>query len=200
MTRKAICDAPGCERLRRHASSGYCKKHHDRSVRGVPLTLAHATRPGEIWKPVADEPTYLVSSMGQVWSLRTDHISRPYPAPSGHMHIALSTDGGRKLRRTVHRLVIEAFAGPAPSAKHEVCHIDGDPANNLIENLRWGTRSDNLRDAVRHGTHFNAKKTHCKHGHEFDAVNTYYRPSGGRQCRACTAARRARFAARRDAA
>ncbi len=32
----------------------------------------------------------------------------------------------------------------------------------------------------------NAIKTHCDHGHEFTPENTYAKPSGGRQCRACT--------------
>lgn len=192
MARQAICNVIGCERLRRHASTGYCRKHHDRSVRGVPLTIDHATRPGEVWVPVSDEPTYLVSNFGQLWSLRTDHICKPYLSPTGHGHVALSTATGRKLRRQIHRLVIAAFVGPAPSDAHEVCHIDGNPGNNRAENLRWGTRSDNLRDAVRHGTHFNSSKTHCKWGHEFTEDNTYKRPSGGRQCRACSALRRAK--------
>lgn len=30
-----------------------------------------------------------------------------------------------------------------------------------------------------------AAKTHCKMGHPFDEKNTYFRPDGGRACRAC---------------
>jgi hypothetical protein len=32
-----------------------------------------------------------------------------------------------------------------------VLHTDGDPSNNRLSNLRYGTRSDNNRDIVFHG-------------------------------------------------
>jgi hypothetical protein len=34
-----------------------------------------------------------------------------------------------------------------------VCrHLDGDPSNNRVRNLRWGTYSENEADKLRHGT------------------------------------------------
>lgn len=33
--------------------------------------------------------------------------------------------------------------------------------------------------------HANRAKTHCKRGHPFDPLNTYAKPDGSRQCRAC---------------
>ena len=33
-----------------------------------------------------------------------------------------------------------------------VRHLDGDPTNNRVGNLAWGTQADNMADAVRHGT------------------------------------------------
>lgn len=36
----------------------------------------------------------------------------------------------------------------------------------------------------------NAAKTHCDNGHEFTEANTYRRPNGGRDCRACLRGRR----------
>jgi hypothetical protein len=30
-----------------------------------------------------------------------------------------------------------------------------------------------------------AEKTHCDRGHEFDLLNTYWLPSGARNCRMC---------------
>lgn len=53
--------------------------------------------------------------------------------------------------RQVHRLVLFAFRGDAES--NNVCrHLDGNPFNNCIENLAWGTYSENQMDRVRHGT------------------------------------------------
>lgn len=44
----------------------------------------------------------------------------------------------------VHRLVCEAFNGPAPSERAVVIHLDEDATNNRADNLRWGTQKENL--------------------------------------------------------
>ena len=51
--------------------------------------------------------------------------------------------------------------------------------------LQGGTQTDNMRDVVERGRHFYANKTHCPHGHEYNQENTYLRPTGSRECRAC---------------
>jgi hypothetical protein len=36
------------------------------------------------------------------------------------------------------RMVLSLFGSPPPDSKRYLCrHIDGDPANNRIENLEW---------------------------------------------------------------
>lgn len=51
----------------------------------------------------------------------------------------------------VHTLVLEAFVGPKPDGMG--CrHLNGDPADNRLENLAWGSQSENVQDMVRHGT------------------------------------------------
>ena len=97
---------------------------------------------------------------------------------------------GEDKTRTVHSLVAEAFIGARPEGM-EICHSDGDPTNNHLDNLRYGTPSDNTLDKVRHGTHNNAVKTHCPLGHELFAENIRASQSrlGWRQCLACNRAR-----------
>jgi hypothetical protein len=46
----------------------------------------------------------------------------------------------------------------------------------------------------------NAVKTHCSRGHLFDAENTYPKPGGGRDCRACRRDSCKAYRARRKAA
>ena len=48
----------------------------------------------------------------------------------------------------VHRLVLLAFIGEASSM---CCHEDGNPLNNHLSNLRYGTAQDNADDRSRHG-------------------------------------------------
>lgn len=72
------------------------------------------------------------------------------PNHGAHGHRSVSLVWGEKHRRAlVHRLVLEAFVGPCPD-KHEGCHYDGNPDNNVLENLRWDTRKENARDRERH--------------------------------------------------
>lgn len=147
----------------------------------------------EAWRPVVGyEGLYEVSDHGRVRSIpRVDSRGRRIRggilaltrAPSGHVGVKLSR-GGVYERGKVHRMVLTAFIGPAPEG-HEALHGDGDPANNRLENLRWGTRSENIRDSVRHGTHFWAKKTHCPQGHPYSPTNTHMTSDGRRMCKEC---------------
>lgn len=119
------------------------------------------------WRPVVGFPGYEVSNAGQVRSLRRQFYRHGYPVqlqsrtltpvikrsrygrPVAAI-VSVSIDGAKTDLR-VHRLVLEAFVGPCP-ADQEGCHEDGDPANNRLGNLRWGTRQSNRDDMVRHGT------------------------------------------------
>lgn len=102
---------------------------------------------------------------------------------AGYLLVAVKVDGKQR-RFRVHRLVLEAFVGPCPDGK-ECCHRDGDPTNNSLGNLYWGTHGQNMNDQVRHGTHTLASANECKQGHEFTVENTIIRPAGGRDCREC---------------
>jgi hypothetical protein len=70
--------------------------------------------------------------------------------PSGHKKLVLWA-GGRFSSRTVHQLVAAAFIGPRPKG-FETCHGDGDPTNNHVGNLRYGTHAENVADKLKHGT------------------------------------------------
>ena len=54
--------------------------------------------------------------------------------------------GGVSWYGTVHRLVAQAFL-ENPEGKAEVNHIDGDKANNRVQNLEWATSSENRQHA-----------------------------------------------------
>jgi hypothetical protein len=103
----------------------------------------------EIWKSVFGyEGQYEVSNKGRIKSYRRykeGQILRPGRMPQGHLSVAL----GRKNSQCVHKLVLNAFVGAAPDG-YECLHANGNPADNRLQNLRWGTRSENNVDAVIH--------------------------------------------------
>lgn len=156
-----------------------------------------------MWKPVVEFPEhYAVSSDGQVRRIATRYTRRSgkplstFAQTSGHLVVNLSVDGVRH-RRYVHRLVAEAFL---PKSDDVVRHLDGQPSNNSVENLAWGTAYDNHLDTVRHGR-FKAPsypvRPYCKNGHEFTPENTIIRKDSGRACRICSRARSRAWYARK---
>lgn len=107
----------------------------------------------EIWKDIAGyEGLYQVSNLGQVKALSrrrmlgnkfcvsNERILRPRSC-NGYIKTSLNKNGkGKDL--FVHRLVAEAFI-PNPYSKRTVNHINGDKADNRLENLEWATYSEN---------------------------------------------------------
>lgn len=108
----------------------------------------------------------------------------------------LSVKLGKNNRAMVHHLVLEAFAGLRPPGAYGL-HWDDDPANNCIENLRWGTPTDNMHDKVRNGRHHNAVKTQCKYGHPLEGDNLSIDTLGKRVCKTCQRNRMRRHRARK---
>ncbi len=52
----------------------------------------------------------------------------------------------------VHRVVMKSFVGDPTDEKPCVRHLDGNPANNELWNLLYGTHKENQEDMKRHGT------------------------------------------------
>jgi len=103
------------------------------------------------WRGVPGfERHYMVGDNGQIRNRSTGKLLYGEIDRDGYRRVNLSREG-KTYKRRVHRLVCEAFHGPA-GAGLETRHGDGQRLNNAASNLSWGTKSDNMRDAVVHGT------------------------------------------------
>lgn len=65
----------------------------------------------------------------------------------GHLSVVL---GHGKNGSPVHQLVALTFLGPCPEGM-EVLHGNGNPTDNRINNLRYGTRTENILDVLWQG-------------------------------------------------
>ena len=148
----------------------------------------------EAWLPVPGmEGRYDVSDQGNVRSWvanrrRLPHALVPFVRQKGYLAVRIRANDEAPIRNwLIHRMVLLAFIGEPPANDAVARHLDGDPTNNRVGNLSWGTYQENQLDTVRHGRHLNANKSHCIHGHAFDAENTGHRVRDGRTTRYCKA-------------
>lgn len=104
---------------------------------------------------VGYEGLYSVSDSGDVWSYRAGRVLKSKTTTAGYVQVCLYKNGTPSYK-LVSRLVLEAFVGPAPSDEYQADHIDADPTNNAVSNLRWLSRQENVDHACELG-HMHAR-------------------------------------------
>jgi len=106
-----------------------------------------------VTKSVQGYEGYLINNKGEVFSSKRENRVKKLKediSPLGYRRVTLSKDGNTK-RFLVHRLVLTHF--DRLPKEGEVCrHLNGDPNDNRIENLTWGSNHENCEDARDHGT------------------------------------------------
>ena len=105
------------------------------------------------FKIITGHPDYLVSKLGEIFSLKSNRNLKPYKTSKGYLQVRL--DGGKTFH--VHRLVAEAFI-PNPENYPQINHINEDKTDNRVENLEWCNQSYNMG----HGTGNNRRSSTLK--------------------------------------
>lgn len=99
---------------------------------------------GEEWKPVPSFPMYDASTLGRIRNREQGHLLQNWQDRYGYVQVRLSVDGLKK-QVPMHRVVAEAFLGPANGMT--VNHRDGDKLHNAIANLEYMTNAENIEHA-----------------------------------------------------
>ena len=102
---------------------------------------------GELWKDVMGfDGLYKISRGGNVisfWRKKSRYIKAETCSTKNGGYLLsynLTDKDGKRYRKMAHILVAEHFI-PNPLGYESVMHIDGDPQNNNVDNLRWTERS-----------------------------------------------------------
>lgn len=110
----------------------------------------------ENWKPVIGFETYYeVSDMGRTRRIKEGaktfigRISKPILQRQGYAMASFSRNS-QETRRSLHRVVAEAFIGECPEGK-EVNHKNGIKDDNRLCNLEYITHSENVKHAFKNG-------------------------------------------------
>lgn len=104
----------------------------------------------ELWKPVKGfEGFYEVSNKGRVRGVdRIDLLGRRRKGKiisiNSVQQVMLSRNGKKK-NCLVQKLVVDAFL-EKPQADEKLVHVDGNPKNNCVENLRWRKKAKRKRN------------------------------------------------------
>lgn len=200
------CAYQDCDRP--HFGHGLCNTHYMQRRRAAVAAAnpraAEPDLPGETWRPIPGcEGRYEASDLGRVRSVErtiTDalgrvrrlksYVLRPATCKRSGRITHLSVLLGDRNPHQVHQLIMQVFVGPRPHGL-EVCHNNGDPTDNRLENLRYDSRSANHLDMQRHGTDIYRNRINCPRSHPLAAPNL--KPSalkhGHRECLACSRAK-----------
>jgi len=127
-----------------------CGCHED--MKKLPMEILKDCKP--IIDPDVSSNTYWINDRGVVYSTigRFKEIIGK-KQDSGHMAINIGKNiqsknerSTWKIKKMIHRLVLEAFGFPQPSPLHIVRHKNDIPDDNRLDNLRWGLKIDNSKD------------------------------------------------------
>ena len=99
----------------------------------------------EEWRDLSIFPSYSVSDLGNVRSLKTGRILKRSKNQQGHLKVKLA-EARHIYTRSVNHLVAKTFLDePVRDDFSSVIHRDGDKTNCAADNLMWRPRHYTIR-------------------------------------------------------
>lgn len=128
--------------------------------------------PGENWKEIPGY-NYLISDHGRVYSLFRNHLLKPGLDKDGYFLVRLAKAGIGKSYR-LHNLEMKIFKGLPEDPKMVVMHLDDNPQNNILTNLKYGTTKENISDSYNKGRHREAIALQERFGNKYQPTKRVY--------------------------
>ena len=93
---------------------------------------------------------YLIYEDGRVYSKNRNIFLKHCNHPDGYLQVNL-TNNNKKKRLYIHRLIaLHYLHNPDPDKYNVVDHLDRNPKNNNIKNLRWVNQTINMGNKTIH--------------------------------------------------
>lgn len=108
------------------------------------------------------EGKYRASTLGNILSLRSKSLLKPWITQHGYRQLRLSDCKNIMKSFTICRLVAITFL-PNPENKKCVNHKNGSKIDDRLENLEWATYSENTRHSFKLGLQSNKGVKHSQH-------------------------------------
>lgn len=104
----------------------------------------------EEWRKVSTEGKrcfYYVSNHGRVKSISkkygdNERLVKPYLSGCGYYYVDIDNRSQR-----LHSIIANTFLEARPTLTHTIDHIDRNPSNNHLSNLRWATKSEQMQNS-----------------------------------------------------
>ena len=92
----------------------------------------------------SDGRYFFINSRGIKSDIKQGTITRNRYGKPLNYEVCITLEKGKYTTVNVGRLVLETYVGFAPDDKPEIDHVDRNPLNNDLSNLRWSNRHDNM--------------------------------------------------------